>query len=286
MVIGIALLSAFFYALASALQHHSASLAPREDLLSPTLLGVLARKPIWLLGIASDLVGFTCQFLALAHGPISEVQPILVCGLLFALPMGAYISKRRFSKSDLLGAGFVVSGLIIFLQAARPGPGKPASSTAWLATAVICATPVIAVVILVKLGTLPKKFHSGVLAGSAGIAFGFGAGLADSCAHELSRMGFVNTLETWEPYSLLVVGLVTLLLAQSAFQAGKLSDSLPILTVVDPLVSVLIGVLLFRESIGHSTLAILLEVVGMILMVTGIMIDGRSLLVTGFDEST
>jgi hypothetical protein len=50
---------------------------------------------------------------------------------------------------------------------------------------------------------------------------------------------------TWTPYALVVGGLTAILLVSTAYQAGHPTISLPIITVVDPLVGSLVGITLF-----------------------------------------
>src|ERR1700691_3491084 len=52
----------------------------------------LARQPVWLLGIASMILGFVFQISALRFGPLALVQPILVLELLFVF---AYMAVSR-----------------------------------------------------------------------------------------------------------------------------------------------------------------------------------------------
>jgi drug/metabolite transporter (DMT)-like permease len=61
-----------------------------------------------------------------------------------------------------------------------------------------------------------------------------------------------------------------LMLSQSAFQAGDLKWSLPALTVVEPVVAILIGQLLFGEHISFRGAAPIGEVVGLVLMGAGV----------------
>ncbi len=276
MVVVMALGSALFYAAAAVLQHRSAAEAPAEECLRPTLLVRLFRHPIWLLGIAADLAGLVLQFWALGHGPMSLVQPLLVSGLLFALPMGALAARRRIPVGDLVGAAAIVVGLGLFLGVARPGAGRAASGMAWAFTAACVAVPTAAIAGSVATGRPLARNKAPALAVAAGITYGFAAALVEATAHLVEHHGYLHALASWQPYALLIAGAVTLLLAQSAFQAGPLADSLPLLTVVDPVVSVLIGGVLLRESIAHSAGAVLLEVVGAAIMTAGIMIDGRS----------
>jgi hypothetical protein len=62
----------------------------------------------------------------------------------------------------------------------------------------------------------------------------------------------VGTLRHWELYGVVIVGILSMLVAQSAFQAGQLRQSLPALTLVPPLASLIIGQYLFGEDL-HVT---------------------------------
>jgi hypothetical protein len=61
-----------------------------------------------------------------------------------------------------------------------------------------------------------------------------------------------------------------MLMAQSAFQAGALDASLPVLTVVDPVVSIVIGATLFGEAVRTGLFATPIEAVGLVLMTVGV----------------
>jgi drug/metabolite transporter (DMT)-like permease len=283
MVVFVSLVSAFFFALASVLQHRGAAGAPDSECMRPSLLTRLARQPLWLGGIAADLAGFGAQFWALGHGPLALVQPLLVSGLLFALPLAALVAHRRIPARDMAGAGAVVIGLSLFLVVSHPGNGRPASSLAWVMAGLATMAPVAALSIVALPGGPMNRRRAPVLAAAAGIAYGLGAALVDATAHELAARGWLHALASWQPYALAAVGMVTLLLAQSAFQAGPLTESLPILTMVDPIVSVVIGALLLGEPIAHSGTDIALELLGIVMMCAGIMVDGRSVLVAAVD---
>jgi hypothetical protein len=61
-----------------------------------------------------------------------------------------------------------------------------------------------------------------------------------------------------------------MVLAQSAFQAGRLDASLPPMTVVDPVVSILIGVAAFGDAMPSSPLGVFVEVIGLVCMTAGV----------------
>src|SRR6266566_9014384 len=110
-----ALGAALLYALASVLQQRAAGEAPAERSLRLRLLVGLIARPMWVIGILADGAGFVLQFVALDHGSLVLVQPLLVSGLLFALPLGAFLSRSALRPADWLGAALVVTGLSVFL---------------------------------------------------------------------------------------------------------------------------------------------------------------------------
>src|SRR5271157_4749757 len=55
----------------------------------------LARRPVWLAGIASMILGFAFQLSALHYGELALVQPILALELLFVLGYLAAVGSRQ-----------------------------------------------------------------------------------------------------------------------------------------------------------------------------------------------
>src|SRR3954454_345657 len=133
MVVVAAIGSALLYAVAAVTQQRAASAQPMERSLRLSLLIHLLARPLWLLGLLCDVGGFLLQFWALDHGSLVLVQPLLVSGLLFAVPLGALISNAKMRRQDWIGAILTVSGLAIFLLVAQPDEGRSdASPLAWV----------------------------------------------------------------------------------------------------------------------------------------------------------
>ena len=61
----------------------------------PGLIFRLARQPVWLLGVASMILGFVFQLTALHFGDLALVQPILAAELLFVFGYLAAASQSR-----------------------------------------------------------------------------------------------------------------------------------------------------------------------------------------------
>jgi drug/metabolite transporter (DMT)-like permease len=88
----------------------------------------------------ADALGFAAQAVALAIGRIVVVQPLLATTVVFALPLGAKLDKRRLSRTEILGAVAVVGGVAAFLVVTNPtgGVDNPELGV-WLVSGAVCA---------------------------------------------------------------------------------------------------------------------------------------------------
>lgn len=287
MVVTVSLASALAYALASVLQQYAAVQAPEADALRVSLLFRLARRPIWLFGILADIGGFVFQFIALGHGSLVLVQPLLVCGLLFALPLGTVFARLGMpTRKEWVGAGLTVAGLAVFLVVANPGEGSTsATALGWAIVTVATAVPAAALTVGARFTTGAAR--ASLLATAAGFIYGLTAAYTKTIAHVVTaNPGSVAHLalrvaESWQVYGIAITGLASMVLAQSAFQAGPLGWSLPALTVVDPVVSIIVGAVAFGEFVNDSVPALAVEAVSLIVMAVGVVIVARSPAVPG-----
>jgi len=263
-----ALSSSLLYAMASVLQHRAAVAQPHEHSLRLGLLTRLLRNPQWVVGIICDALAYVFQFVALGHASLVLVQPLLVCGLLFALPLGAWLAGARMRSRDWSGALLIVAGLAMFLVVASPGRGL-SDVDSWPQLCVLTFAAAAALILLAR--GRASRARAALLAAAAALIYGLTAALTKSVAHLLG-IGVGHLLSSWEPYVLLVAGVGGMVLAQSAFQAGPLDASLPVLTVVDPVVSITIGALAFGEGIRTQNASSVLELAGLAAMTAGVFI--------------
>lgn len=108
-----------------------------------------------------------------------------------------------------------------------------------------------------------------LLGTSTGILYGVTSAVTERTGHLLDG-GAVHTLTTWAPYALAVLSIVGLIMNQSAYQAGELRWSLPVLTVFEPIVAIVIGQALFGEHIASNAPAVVGEVLGLAAMSAGV----------------
>ena len=272
------LAAAALYALTSVLQQSAAATVPHHRSLRPSLLLELLRRPRWLLGNLAEVVAFVLHFVALRHGSLLLVQTVLVAGLLFALPMAAALVHQRLRPADWLWTVVLVAGLSVFIGVAQPSAGRDeASGRAWVAVLVVGLG--IVGLLVVRAPRRPCGARATYLGTACGVLFGVNAAITKASGHLLEK-GVVHALSSWEPYALAVSAGIGFLLAQSAFQAGPLAASLPMLSIIDPVAAAVIGVLAFGERLSGSGLVIVAEGAAVVAMVAGVFGLARSPLVT------
>lgn len=269
----LALGAAVLYALTSALQHSAAASAPAELSLHPRLLLDLVRRPRWLLGNLAEVGAVILQFLALRRGSLLLVQALLITGLLFALPLGAALGRRRLGPSEWLGAVAVVAGLATFVSVARPTAGRPPSGMAWALVLGLGGGLVVA--LLLRAPRSRGAPRATFLGGATGVLYGVNAGLVKAFGHLLDR-GFLHALQHWESYVLAVVASGGFLLAQSAFQAGPLASSLPLISAADPITAAVVGVLAFHERVAGGAIAVAVQLVATAVIIAGVWVLARA----------
>ncbi|HEX2703645.1 MAG TPA: DMT family transporter, partial [Solirubrobacteraceae bacterium] len=98
--------------------------------------------------------------------------------------------------------------------------------------------------------------------------------VTETTGHLLDH-GLPAALSNWAPYALIVASVTGLLLNQSAFQAGQLGWSLPVITIFEPLVAIAIGELMFGEHIDAGPFARVGELLGLAGMVVGVLALSR-----------
>jgi hypothetical protein len=263
-----ALAAAFMYALASVLQQWEAERQPAEKALRPSLLARLAKRPRWVAGLVFDIGGYVAQWLALSAGSLVVVQPLLVVGLLFALPMKARLSPYRMRGWDWTGALLTTAGLAVFLVVSQPAAGHPdVKPLVW--AVLLCVASATAILLVVAGHGSSPRWKAMAYGTAGGVVYGLCAALTKTCAHLLS-LGVPHLFTSGAPYLLAGAGAAGMVLAQSAFQAGPLDVSLPTLSAADPVVSVVIGAVAFGEAVRSGPVATPLEVVSFSAIVAGI----------------
>ncbi len=275
LAIVLALVAAALFAVATVAEQHAAFEVPDESAHGFGLLLTLMRRPLWWGGFGGNIGGFVVQAAALGVGSLLLVQPLLVTALLFALPLGARWNHRQMARTDWVWATLLVVALAVFVVVGQPTRGIPrASITAWLHAAIFIAPVVIAC--LVWAATRRQRVQRALpLAIATGVLYGVIAALTKSVA-SLVGHGFVAVITNWETYALMIVGIIGVVLQQSAFQAGSLEASLPAATVLEPIVATVLGLTILGETLRAGGAALAVIAVCVIVVVLGTVALARS----------
>src|SRR5258708_18306613 len=121
------------YGVGNALEHRVVAEVDEDRDRRGGLMRRLVRSPLWVLGMFGDVGAYALQAAALAYGTLLVVQPLLVCGLLVALPLNARWTHRRIRRREWVAATVLCASLAMFLIEAAPSGGSPrASLGSWL----------------------------------------------------------------------------------------------------------------------------------------------------------
>lgn len=274
LAVALALAAAGAFGIGVAVQHRQAQLAAGGTGPGARALGRLARRRLWLAGLALAAAGYGLQALALAYGPLALVAPVVATDLLFALPVAARWAGRRMRPRDWAGCGLAAGGVGLFLGVAAPGAGRPdAAPGAWLlAFAAVSLLAAAAVLVAARAGHRARPV---LLALAAGPVFGLTAAVTLSLARTARRDGLA-VLGHWQPWAVILLGGAGLLLSMAAFQAGPLPASLPVIDSAEPVSGVLLGSLIFGERLAASPALLGVQLAAAAAALTGIVVLGRA----------
>jgi drug/metabolite transporter (DMT)-like permease len=249
-----ALLAALSFALAGVLQQRAAARTTEAGALSAGLVASLLRQRAWLLGVALAIASYGLQMLALAMQPLTVVQPLLVTEVLIAVPLSARLAGQRLGRREFAGLLVVAGGLAATVYGAAP-QGEPASHgtpVRWFlaAGAVLTAVAMLALAARGRSALARARLY----AGAAALLFALAAAMLVVTVDGLAGSG-VGVFRSPAPYGVAAAELAGMLFIQSAFQAGPLAISMPIVNWVQPLLAVALGISVLSESvstdIGH-----------------------------------
>ena len=109
----------------------------------------------------------------------------------------------------------------------------------------------------------------------AGVLFGLVAGLVKLSLQTFTRDGLTAALVGWPTWTLVVLGLCGVAVNQQAYRVGALSASMPILNVVNVVVALTFGVLVFDEVPARTSMALLVQALALGCIAGGLVGLGR-----------
>jgi drug/metabolite transporter (DMT)-like permease len=257
----LALAAAVFFALAATLWQRATLNLSGVSFRHPTSFLSLAAQRVWLVGLAVQGVGIVLQGAALDRGRLAIVQPLLVTTVIFAMPLGYFLTGQKITARQLLGAAIIVVGLAVFSIFGDPAEGVDNAPTyEWIAAFVVLGAICGALRLVANRGGLTAK--AAVYGAIAGILFGVAATLMKPVVEALHTDGW-GVFEDWQLYVMAAAGVVGFLIQQISLATGRLVASVATVSVANPVVSVLLGILILEERLSEPHWQIVVAIGGL-----------------------
>lgn len=263
----LALIAAFLFALAATLQQKGALGLPGISLSDPAGLARLARQRAWLLGTIFLLVAYGVQAVALDRGRLAIIQPLLVMTVVFALPLGYFLTGQAVGRREVVGALVILAGLALFAVFGDPAGGVDnAPNDEWAIALVVIGVICAALLFLASKGDGARKAaYYGIV---SGVLFGLSACLVKPTIETL-HVSVEDALTSWQLYGMALSGIAAFVLQQVSLGMGYLATSVATVSVANPIVSVTLGALLFEERLSRPTWHVVVAIVGLGLALFG-----------------
>ncbi|MBW0015704.1 MAG: DMT family transporter [Mycobacterium sp.] len=261
-----ALLAAFWAAVGIVVRQRVAQSVPADKSMSATMAASMARDPLWWAGTLAAVGGYVFQAVALAHGSLLLVQPLIVSSLLFALPLSARLCHHHVRLAEWGWAMLLTAALAVFVLFGQPREGHNRPPVpAWTLALIITVPLVIACVVAAHRAV--GRPRAMLLAVAVAVMLGMVAVLTKICTHRFAVGGWHALLTVPAPYVLVALAAALTVVQQAAFHAGALQASVPIMLVGEPIVAVLLGVVVLGEHLSVRGSAAAVLVVAVVAMV-------------------
>ena len=255
----------------SVIVRHIASTADPHRPTGLRLVGYLLRNPQWLAGWGAQVAAFAFQAVALHLGQLSVVQPLLVTELVLALVLRRVWIGQAIAGAAWAGAAAACAGLAVFLVAADPRGGHDRADKRPLG-----GGP----------RGLPCRYRGAERAGrsgsptrraalhgaAAGVMWALEATFIKSMTDDATQGGLAGLFTHWPVYAVAVGGAAGVVLEQAALQTGPLRVSQPLLTIIDPIVSIALSVWLFGEYFVMDAAMLAAAAAGFCVMCIGVVV--------------
>jgi hypothetical protein len=227
---------------------------------------------MWLAATCISGGAMLLHAIALRIGSIALVQPLMLGGVVLAVPVRSALEHKLPRWREVRAVGVTVVGLVVFVLSANPRPSG--------------ASPHIAVMIAFVVGCFAAGLcalrtsrrccshapgrQAALLGAGAGVMFGVTAGLlkvvstvAAAGQRELPQLVAVLAL-------LVGAGLLGTAMNQRAYQIAPIAYSMPLVNVVDITMAVLFGAVVLGELPGHSLTALAVQVTALAVVSVGL----------------
>ena len=234
---------------------HGAASSGRQHRLSLRRVPQLLTKPGWLCGAGLMLLGGILHVSALMLAPVSVIQPIGVLGVPIAVLLAAKLAHRRPSRRAVLPILLCVISIGAFVAVAA----EQVSTDRQVPMAGLLITEGVVLAVIALTILITRRMHGWVRCLSNAVAGALGVGMVAVLMRALGQhlqagSNGLDLARLIDPESLAMIGLMILSgaaggwLVQQAYASGPAEVVLASLTVTDPMIAVVIGLVLLGEG--------------------------------------
>lgn len=256
---------------------------PHQHRLSLRRLPSLLTKPGWLGGAALMVLGGILHVTALMLAPVSVIQPIGVLGVPIAVLLAAKLAHRRPSRRSVIPILLCVVSIGAFVAVAA----EQVSGDRQVPMMGLLITEGVVLSVILLTIVITRRMHGWIRCLSNAVAGALGVGMVAVLMRALGQhvQAGPNGLDLsrlFDPQSLAMIGLMILSgaaggwLVQQAYASGPAEVVLASLTVVDPMIAVVIGLLLLGEGAQLAPAAVLGMIICALAAVAGVIVLART----------
>ncbi|UYK41592.1 DMT family transporter [Microbacterium terricola] len=206
----------------------------------------LLTRPSWVAGTVMLALAIVCQLGALSVAPLIVVQPIGAFALVVTTLLNARISGHKPTRKSITAIAQCVGGILIFVTIAALVATEEPVSNGQLITILL----LLLLVMIVFTGLwlwLRKRISALFYITAAGVMYGFVATLAKVVISRF-QTGDFEWLTVTCLVALIAAGAVGAYFVQTAYSSGPPDLVIAGLTVIDPIVAILIGLIVLGEA--------------------------------------
>ncbi|MFT4259047.1 DMT family transporter [Microbacterium sp.] len=203
-------------------------------------------RPSWVIGTLMLGLAIVCQLAALSVAPLIVVQPLGAIALVITTLLNARVSGHTPTRQSITAIGCCVGGIFLFVSfAAVFATEKPITNIELFTILAIL------LVVIIVLGAawlvLRHRMRALFYVIGAGILYGFVATLAKATINRIENGSF-DWITLVCVIALVAASAVGAYFVQTAYSSGPPDLVIAGLTVVDPMVAVVIGMLVLGEA--------------------------------------
>ncbi|MEI5582459.1 MULTISPECIES: DMT family transporter [unclassified Agromyces] len=250
--IPLALIGAVFLSMGAQFQHRG--VVKVEALTADTLgkglngrqLALLLARPSWVLGTLMLGLAIVFQLSSLYFAPLIVVQPLGALALVITSILNSRLNHVKLNHKSIVAIVMCVGGVFVFVGvAAFTAVSKPVTDRQIVTILIVLAVVVTAAAVTFALWR--RRIRALFYVIMAGVIYGFVATLAKVVLNRLQQ-GEFEWLTVLCVLALLAGTALGAYFVQNAYASGPPDLVIAGLTVVDPMVAVLIGVIVLGEA--------------------------------------